>query len=291
MMSFLRGDADVLVCTSIIESGIDIPAANTLIVERADHFGLAQLYQIRGRVGRSRERAYAYLLYDAAAALSAEGAQRLAALSDFTELGSGFQIAMRDLELRGAGNLLGDEQSGHVAALGFELYMQMLDEALAAAQSDGDERDGEWEPVRLDVDVDAYVPADYVGYEQAKIDLHRRIASARDVATIELLREELEDRFGPPPEPVENLLAIARARIKLGAAGASAATLRAGRLSVTPIELDSAGVRDLRERLPSAVYESGRSQVSVRVADEPQQRFREILAAADAILAASAQRG
>jgi transcription-repair coupling factor (superfamily II helicase) len=291
MMSFLRGDADVLVCTSIIESGIDIPAANTLIVERADHFGLAQLYQIRGRVGRSRERAYAYLLYDAAAALSAEGAQRLAALSDFTELGSGFQIAMRDLELRGAGNLLGDEQSGHVAALGFELYMQMLDEALAAAQSDGDERDGEWEPVRLDVDVDAYVPADYVGYEQAKIDLHRRIASARDVATIELLREELEDRFGPPPEPVENLLAIARARIKLGAAGASAATLRAGRLSVTPIELDSAGVRDLRERLPSAVYESGRSQVSVRVADEPKQRFREILAAADAILAASAQRG
>jgi transcription-repair coupling factor (superfamily II helicase) len=291
MMSFLRGDADVLVCTSIIESGIDIPAANTLIVERADHFGLAQLYQIRGRVGRSRERAYAYLLYDAAAALSAEGAQRLAALSDFTELGSGFQIAMRDLELRGAGNLLGDEQSGHVAALGFELYMQMLDEALAAAQSGGEESEAEWEPVRLDVDVDAYVPADYVGYEQAKIDLHRRIASARDVATIELLREELEDRFGPPPEPVENLLAIARARIKLGAAGASAASLRAGRLSVTPIELDSAGVRELRERLPSAIYESGRSQVSVRVADEPKQRFREILAAADAILAASALRG
>jgi transcription-repair coupling factor (superfamily II helicase) len=291
MMSFLRGDADVLVCTSIIESGIDIPAANTLIVERADHFGLAQLYQIRGRVGRSRERAYAYLLYDAAAALSAEGAQRLAALSDFTELGAGFQIAMRDLELRGAGNLLGDEQSGHVAALGFELYMQMLDEALAAAESSGEERDAEWEPVRLDVDVDAYVPADYVGYEQAKIDVHRRIASARDVAAIELLREELEDRFGPPPEPVEHLLAIARARIKLGAAGASAVSVRAGRLTVTPIELDSAGLHELRERLPSAVYESGRSQVSVRVADEPQERFREILAAADAILAATAQRG
>jgi transcription-repair coupling factor (superfamily II helicase) len=291
MMSFLRGDADVLVCTSIIESGIDIPAANTLIVERADHFGLAQLYQIRGRVGRSRERAYAYLLYDAAAALSAEGAQRLAALSDFTELGSGFQIAMRDLELRGAGNLLGDEQSGHVAALGFELYMQMLDEALAAAESSGESREHEWEPVRLDLDVDAYVPADYVGYEQAKIDLHRRIASARDVATIELLREELEDRFGPPPEPVEHLLAIARARIKLGAAGASAVSVRAGRLSVTPIELDSAGVRELRERLPSAVYESGRSQVSMRVAEEPHQRFREILAAADAILAASTRQG
>ena len=291
MMSFLRGDADVLVCTSIIESGIDIPAANTLIVERADHFGLAQLYQIRGRVGRSRERAYAYLLYDAAAALTAEGAQRLAALSDFTELGSGFQIAMRDLELRGAGNLLGDEQSGHVAALGFELYMQMLDEALAAAEASGERPGGEWEPVRLDVDVDAYVPADYVGYEQAKIDLHRRIAAARDVAEIELLREELEDRFGPPPGPVEHLLAIARARIKLGAAGASAVSVRAGRLTVTPIELDSGGVRELRERVPGAIYESGRSQVTVRVAEDREQRFSEILAAADGILAASAVKG
>jgi len=290
MMSFLRGDADVLVCTSIIESGIDIPAANTLIVERADHFGLAQLYQIRGRVGRSRERAYAYLLYDAAAALTAEGAQRLAALSDFTELGSGFQIAMRDLELRGAGNLLGDEQSGHVAALGFELYMQMLDEALAAAEQSG-ERSDDWEPVRLDVDVDAYVPADYVGYEQAKIDLHRRIASARDVATIELLREELQDRFGAPPEPVEHLLDIARARIKLGVAGANTITIRAGRLTVTPVELDSAGVRELRKRQPNAIYESGRSQVSVRVSDAPQERFTEILAAADAILAATGSRG
>ncbi len=291
MMSFLRGDADVLVCTSIIESGIDIPAANTLIVERSDHFGLAQLYQIRGRVGRSRERAYAYLLYDAAGALTAEGAQRLAALSDFTELGSGFQIAMRDLELRGAGNLLGDEQSGHVAALGFELYMQMLDEALAAAESSGDPSDADWEPVRLEVDVDAYVPADYVGYEQAKIDVHRRIASARDVAAVEQLREELHDRFGAPPEPVEHLLAIARARIKLGAAGARAVNVRAGRLTVTPIELDSAGVRELRERLPAAIYESGRSQVSVRVADEPRQRFADILAVADAVLAASGSRG
>ena len=291
MMSFLRGEADVLVCTSIIESGIDIPAANTLIVERADHFGLAQLYQIRGRVGRSRERAYAYLLYDAAASLTAEGAQRLAALSDFTELGSGFQIAMRDLELRGAGNLLGDEQSGHVAALGFELYMQMLDEALSAAEAAGETGDTNWEPMRLELDVDAYVPAEYVGYEQAKIDLHRRIASARDVATIELLREELGDRFGPPPEPVENLLAIARARIKLGAAGARVATVRGARLTVSPIELDSAGVRELRERLPTAVYESGRTQVSVRVSEERGQRFADIVAAADAVLAATGARG
>src|SRR3954464_4567452 len=138
MLAFLRGEADVLVCTSIIESGIDIPQANTLIVDRADTFGLAQLYQIRGRVGRSRERAYAYLLYPSAAALTQEAGQRLAALSDYTELGAGFKVAMRDLELRGAGNLLGDEQSGHVAALGFELYMQMLDEAVRELDPDED---------------------------------------------------------------------------------------------------------------------------------------------------------
>jgi transcription-repair coupling factor (superfamily II helicase) len=139
--------------------------------------------------------------------------------------------------------------------------------------------------------VDAYVPGDYVGYEQAKIDLHRRIAGARDVADIEALREELEDRFGPPPEPVEHLLALQRARIKLGAAGARAVSVRAGRLVVTPIELDSAGVRELRGRLPEAIYESGRSQVSLRVAEAAKERFAEILAAADAILAAAGSRG
>ena len=179
MMAFLRGDADVLVATSIIESGIDIPQANTLIVERADMFGLSQLYQIRGRVGRSRERAYAYLLYPSSAALTADAAQRLSALSDYTELGAGFKVAMRDLEIRGAGNLLGDEQSGHVAALGFELYMQMLDEAVQAAQaaaSGSGVEEEEWEPVRLEVGVDAYVPTDYIPYEQAKVDVHRRIA-------------------------------------------------------------------------------------------------------------------
>ena len=203
MMDYLRGGADVLVCTSIIESGIDIPQANTLLVEHADNFGLAQLYQIRGRVGRSRERADAYLLYTAAAALTPEAAQRLSALSDYTELGSGFKIAMRDLELRGAGNLLGDEQSGHVAALGFELYMQMLDEAVRqAGPAEGEQGEELPEPVRLDVNVNAYVPADYVPYEQAKIEVHRRVASALEVADVERLREELEDRFGPVPEPL-----------------------------------------------------------------------------------------
>jgi transcription-repair coupling factor (superfamily II helicase) len=315
MMDYLRGGADVLACTSIIESGIDIPQANTLIVEHADTFGLAQLYQLRGRVGRSHERAYAYLLYDSAEALTAEAAQRLAALSDYTELGTGFKIAMRDLEIRGAGSLLGDEQSGHVAALGFELYMQMLDEAVRAdlrsltarQQKAGDrsaatsgepgaapsqaplvgasiEDDGP-EPVRLDVNVDAYVPADYVPYEQAKIEVHRRVAGALEVADVEELREELEDRFGPVPEPLENLLALQRARIKFGQAGARTVSFRGGRLAVVPIELDSIRAKRLREELPEALYESGRSQVSVRIPKEGKERFPTVVRAADVLLA------
>ncbi len=284
MMTFLRGEADVLVCTSIIESGIDIPQANTLIVDRADIFGLSQLYQIRGRVGRSRERAYAYLLYASAAALTADAANRLAALSDYTELGAGFKIAMRDLELRGAGNLLGDEQSGHVAALGFELYMQMLDEAVAAAEA-GDGAAEMAEPVRLDVNVDAYVPADYIPYEQAKIDVHRRIAGAVDVADLELLREELADRFGDLPRPMSNLIDLQRARIKLGQAGATAVSFRGGRLAVTPIELDSVRAKKLRAQIPGVLYEAGKSQFSVRVPDDPEQRFPAVVRAADALLA------
>jgi transcription-repair coupling factor (superfamily II helicase) len=289
MMDYLRGDHDVLVCTSIIESGIDIPQANTLIVEHADAFGLSQLYQIRGRVGRSRERAYSYLMYDSAAALSPDAAQRLAALSDYTELGAGFRVAMRDLELRGAGNLLGDEQSGHVAALGFELYMQMLDEAVRNAGADeervlGEEDQDLPEPVRLDVNVDAYVPPDYVPYEQAKIEIHRRVAGALEVAEVQQLHDELEDRFGPVPEPLENLLALQRARIKFGQAGASVVSFRGDRLAVTPIELDSVRARRLREELPEALYESGRSQVSVRVPREGPARFPTVVRAADVLL-------
>ena len=286
-MDYLRGGADVLVCTSIIESGIDIPQANTLIVEHADAFGLAQLYQIRGRVGRSRERAYAYLLYDSAAALTLEAAQRLAALSDYTELGAGFKIAMRDLEIRGAGNLLGDEQSGHVAALGFELYMQMLDEAVASADGDRSAVEELAEPVRLDVNVDAYVPSDYVPYEQAKIEVHRRVAGAFEVADVEGLREELEDRFGPVPEPLANLLALQRARIKFGQAGVRTVSFRGDRLAVTPVELDSVRAKRLRNELPEALYESGRSQVSVRVPKEGKERFPAVVRAAEVLLAIS----
>ena len=266
MMAFLRGDVDVLVATSIIESGIDIPQANTLIVERADLFGLSQLYQIRGRVGRSRERAYAYLLYPSAAALTEEATRRLSALSDYTELGAGFKVAMRDLEIRGAGNLLGDEQSGHVAALGFELYLSMIDDAVREA---GEAGAGEArEPVRLDIDVDVYIPADYVPYEQAKIDIHRRIAGATEVADLGLLREELEDRFGPPPQPLLNLLAIQEARIRFGQAGVRSVGLRGGRLSVNPVELEPEALEKLRAEIPSAHYEPGRSMLAIDVGEE-----------------------
>jgi len=283
MLGFLRGEADVLVATSIIESGIDVPQANTLIVERADTFGLAQLYQIRGRVGRARERAYAYLMYPAHAALTEEAMKRLSALSDYTELGAGFKIAMRDLEIRGAGNLLGDEQSGHVAALGFELYMQMLDEAVAAAsEEEGDELP---EPVRLDVNVDAYVPADYISYEQAKIEVHRRIAGAREVSELAELRDELVDRFGDPPEPLENLLLLQQARIKFGQAGARAISFRGDLLAVTPVDLEPDAAEELKRRLENAAYEPGRSQLTVRVPREPEKRFRTVVAAADALLA------
>ena len=296
MLDFLRGEADVLVCTTIVESGLDIPSANTLIVERADELGLAQLYQIRGRVGRSRERAYAYLLYPSAAALSEEASKRLATLSDYTELGSGFRIAMRDLEIRGAGNLLGDEQSGHVAAVGFELYVSMLDEAVRLLS--GDSADEATEPVRMDLPVDAYVPGEYVPYEAAKIEVHRRIAGAREVAQLIMLREELVDRFGPIPGPLDNLIRLQDARIKLGRAGARSVDFRGGRLaqaagsagragmlmSVAPIDLDSRGSKALRERIPEALYESGRSTVRVRLPDEPAERFRAVVAAAEAIL-------
>ena len=200
-------------------------------------------------------------------------------------LGAGFKIAMRDLEIRGAGNLLGDEQSGHVAALGFELYMQMLDEAVQMA-SESDE-DDQREPVRLDVNVDAYIPADYIAYEQAKIDVHRRIAGAREVADLGVLRDELEDRFGEIPQPLANLLDLQQARIKLGQAGARAVSFRGDRLTVTPIDLDTEQARRIKEALPSSVYEPGRSQLSVIVPKEPERRFPAVIAAADALLAVS----
>ena len=280
MLDFLRGGADCLVTTTIIESGLDIPTANTLIVERADQLGLSQAYQIRGRVGRSRERAFAYLLYPSPEVLTEEAAARLSTLADHTELGSGFRIAMRDLDIRGAGNLLGDEQSGHVAAVGFELYCQMIDEAVAEAG--GGEEAGEEapEPVRLDVPVDAYLPATFVPFEAAKIDIHRRIVAAREPGELRAIRDELNDRFGQLPAEAENLLRLQAARMELGLAGARSVEFRGGRISVAGVELDSAGAGMLAEQVEGAVYEWREKTAAVRVPDEPEARLAAVLAMA-----------
>jgi len=287
MLSFMRGDADCLVATTIIESGLDIPSANTLIVERADQLGLAQAYQIRGRVGRSRERAFAYLLYPSAESLTEEAAARLSTLSDHTELGSGFRIAMRDLDIRGAGNLLGDEQSGHVAAVGFELYCQMIDEAVEAARAEEDREEAP-DPVRFDVPVDAYLPATYIPFEAAKIDVHRRIAAARAAGELRQIRDELDDRFGPLPPEAQNLLALQRARIELGAAGATQVEFRGGRLSVSGVELDSEQADALREKVPEAIYEWREHVVALRAPNEPQARLGAVLSLSEALSHAKA---
>ena len=251
--------------------GSTSPQANTLIVERADQLGLAQAYQIRGRVGRSKERAFAYMLYPSEEAAAEDAGPGWRRSPTTPELGSGFAIAMRDLELRGAGDLLGDEQSGHVAAIGFELYVAMLDEAVEELRAAG-EAEGAVEAGRLDIDVDAYLPADYIPFEAAKIDVHRRIAGARAGGELRALRDELRDRFGPVPEPVANLLALQRARIDLGAAGPHGGDpWRAA--SVIPLELDAATVGRLRERIPEAMFELRTRTLSLRVGDDPGERL------------------
>ena len=261
MHAFLRGDADVLVSTTIIESGLDIPQANTLIVERADALGLAQLYQIRGRVGRSDQVAYAYLFYPDASELTPEARARLSTLADHTELGAGFAIAMRDLEIRGAGDLLGAEQSGHVAALGFELYVEMLAEAVAELQG---QRRVIARPVRVDARVDAYVPATYVGSEALRIDLHRRLALAEHEDELRELHAAVEDRYGPLPEPVEHLFAIQEAKLKLALLGADYLVFRGGRATVGPLVLGSEELKELRSDVDTAVYMTSRREVSLR---------------------------
>ena len=264
MHAFLAGDADVLVSTTIIESGIDIPQANTLVVERADLLGLAQLYQIRGRVGRSDVLAHAYFFYPDASELTPEARARLATLADHTELGAGFQIAMRDLEIRGAGDLLGPEQSGHVAALGFELYVEMLNEAVAELSG---QRRVAARPVRVDARVDAYVPATYVAAEALKIDLHRRIALAENLDELRELGEVTEDRYGPLPEPVANLFAIQEAKLELAGLGADYLVYRGGRATIGPLALGSGELASLRAALPTAIYSIEKREVSLRVDD------------------------
>jgi transcription-repair coupling factor (superfamily II helicase) len=277
MHAFLRGDADVLVSTTIIESGIDIPQANTLIVERADMLGLSQLYQIRGRVGRSDATSFAYLFYPDAHELTDEARARLSTLADHTELGAGFAIAMRDLEIRGAGELLGAEQSGHVAAVGFELYVEMLNEAVAEMQG---QKRTVGRPVRVDARVDAYVPGAYVDSEALRIDVHRRLALAETEDELRELQLALEDRFGPLPEPVENLFRIQEAKIKVALLGADYLVFQGGKATVGRLVLGSGELRELRDRAKTAIYASSSQEVSMR----GQEELGQAVALVDAIL-------
>jgi transcription-repair coupling factor (superfamily II helicase) len=209
MLDFWERRADVLVCTTIIESGLNIQSANTLIIDHADKLGLSQLHQLRGRVGRSRERGYAYFLYPPDKPLSEASHERLATMAANTDLGSGMAIAMRDLELRGAGNLLGEDQSGHIEGVGFDMYLRMVGEAVANYRGD----DTEAEPtMRVEIPVDAHLPDDYVASERLRLEMYKQIAEIRTEADIEAVRAELLDRYGEPPAPVEALLGVARLR-------------------------------------------------------------------------------
>ncbi|AJQ91361.1 transcription-repair coupling factor [Propionibacterium freudenreichii] len=217
MVDFWERRADVLVCTTIVEAGLDIPTANTLIVDRADHMGLSQMHQLRGRVGRSRERGYAYFLYPGDRTLTTTAHDRLAALAANNELGAGMAIAMKDLEIRGAGNLLGDEQSGHIADVGFDLYLRLVGEAVAEFKGDGP---GEEEkPMRIELPVNAHLPEDYVESERLRLEMYKRIAEVTSTDDIEALRGELQDRYGPVPEQAESLLTVAAFRLLCRQAG------------------------------------------------------------------------
>ena len=234
MIAFADGAADVLVCTTIIESGLDIPNANTIVIDRADTLGLAQLYQLRGRVGRSSRRAYAYLLYRRRERLSDEARKRLQAIFNASELGAGFQIALSDLEIRGAGNILGGEQSGHMAAVGFDLYTRLLAEAVESrkASMEGRAPIVEAPQAVVDLPIEAHLPTEYVPDDAQKLELYRRLARARTPGDLAAFRQEVQDRFGPMPAPVARLVEVAELRLTAEAAGVQSISREEGWLVV-----------------------------------------------------------
>ncbi|MFM1965134.1 MAG: transcription-repair coupling factor [Actinomycetota bacterium] len=241
VLDFWERRIDVLVATTIVENGIDIPNANTLIIDRADALGLAQLHQLRGRVGRGRERGYAYLLYPPERPLTETAHERLATIAQHADLGSGMQIAMKDLEIRGAGNLLGGEQSGHIAEVGFDLYVRLVGEALAQARGDVDAAPLE---VKIELPFDAHIPHDYVPEERLRLEAYRGIAAAITEADVDAVAEELADRYGSAPPPVETLLAVARLRVRARAAGVGEIVMAGTRVRFHPVELPES--RELR---------------------------------------------
>jgi len=264
---FWHREYDVLVCTTIVENGLDISNANTLIVERSDTLGLSQLHQLRGRVGRGRERGYAYFLYPPEHPLTETAHDRLATIAQHSELGAGAAVAMKDLEIRGAGNILGAEQSGHIAGVGFDLYLRLVGEAVAAFRKQAGAGEGEQEEqlaeVRVDLPIDAHVPHDYVTGERLRLEVYRKIAEAPDGAALDAIVEELTDRYGEPPTPVRNLLAVAAFRQTCRSLGVTEVAVAGASIRIGPVDLpDSAQLR-LKRLYPKAVYKPAAKLVSV----------------------------
>jgi transcription-repair coupling factor (superfamily II helicase) len=259
VQDFWDGEYDVLVCTTIIESGIDMPTVNTLVVERSDLLGLGQMHQLRGRVGRSGQRAYAYLFHPRDRVLTEEAYERLRTIGESTDLGSGFKIAMRDLEIRGAGNLLGESQSGHIAAVGYDLYCQMVTEAVS-------EMKGEPPPsapaeIKLDVPTDAFLPEDYVAKEELRLEAYRRLAGVTSPAEVDDIRSEWEDRFGPLPAPAEALLRVGDLRAECHRLGIDDIQISASGARLAPIELPLSAATRLRRLSKGAKYKEDQRQL------------------------------
>ncbi|MFF0248309.1 transcription-repair coupling factor [Streptosporangium sandarakinum] len=268
MVGFWEREFDVLVSTTIVESGLDVPNANTLIVDRADNYGLSQLHQLRGRVGRGRERGYAYFLYPPEKPLTETAHERLATISQHTEMGAGMYVAMKDLELRGAGNILGAEQSGFIAGVGFDLYVRMMAEAVQeqkAKVSGVPAEEAERPEVKVELPIDAHIPHDYVTSERLRLEAYKRIAAVASDAQVAAVRDELVDRYGRPPQPVENLLEVARFRIRARTAGLTDVTLQGQNIRFAPVHLkDSQQVR-LQRLYPKALLKQAAGMLLVPV--------------------------
>jgi transcription-repair coupling factor (superfamily II helicase) len=263
VLAFWNREFDVLVCTTIVENGIDVANANTLIVDRADKFGLSQLHQLRGRVGRSRERAYAYFLYAGDRPLTEIALERLTTIARNTELGSGMQVALKDLEIRGAGNLLGGEQSGHIAEVGFDLYMRMVGEAVNEFKRgivDGAEEEFE---CKVEIPITAHLSTDYVPSDRLRLDLYRRLADARDDLEVDSIQEELQDRFGELPDEAERLLEIAKLRIKVKKFGIRDLALQGKYLKIAPLKLSESRELRIARLYPGSIVKSATNTLLV----------------------------
>jgi transcription-repair coupling factor (superfamily II helicase) len=276
VIDFWEGAYDVLVCTTIIESGIDMPTVNTLVVDRSDRLGLGQLHQLRGRVGRAGQRAYAYLFFPPDQQLTEEAYERLKTIGEHTELGSGFKIAMRDLEIRGAGNLLGADQSGHIAAVGYDLYVQMVSEAVAELKGEEIREPAE---IKLEIPLDAYLPDDYVAREDLRIEAYRRLAVVTTPGEVDDIAAEWADRYGPPPPPADALLRVARLRAECARIGIRELTVAKGVARMSPITLKLSQRVRLERRHPKAVYKEDLAQLILPLHSAPRADPADLLVA------------